>query len=529
MALQLNQELQNKYPHLEISVLKYSDAMKDNDSKRIDSEFFKKEYLEKLERLKAISTRLKNLMVSGYYGILPKSDDYIESGLSLIRGKDIRETSLNHNNLIKVPFDYWQERYQIHKNDILFLVKGATIGYSDGVLLITEEPNEKMIFNGSVFKLRVKDINPYFLYSYMMTSYFTMQKLREVANNGIEYNSLPTIKNFLIPLSPLEFQQQIEQMVRESHACLEQSKDLYRQAEVLLYEELGLNPHNPLDFIEQNLSGSLKTIMRHSNLYRHSDPEQSEGEESPSPNENQDSSPTAQNDENTVQHNATKYAHLNISVRPLSQSLNATGRLDSEYYQQKYDEIERVIKNYRGGYVKIGDCFNQNKTTGNFILSKYNYIEIGDINIGTATAGYHLIPTNELPANAKIFLCNGDLLVSKVRPNRGAVAIVNVDESNFIASGAFTVLQENGKIKKEVLMILLRTTLYKEWLLKFNVGTSYPVIKDEDILNLIIPKIAQQTQTQIAEKIKQSFTLRQKASELLQAAKQTVETAIEKG
>ena len=46
MALQLNQELQNKYPHLEISVLKYSDAMKDNDSKRIDSEFFKKEYLE---------------------------------------------------------------------------------------------------------------------------------------------------------------------------------------------------------------------------------------------------------------------------------------------------------------------------------------------------------------------------------------------------------------------------------------------------------------------------------------------------
>ncbi|MBR6877316.1 MAG: restriction endonuclease subunit S, partial [Neisseriaceae bacterium] len=320
------------------------------------------------------------------------------------------------------------------------------------------------------------DILPCFLMIFLQTKFgqFQIEKYHSGSSGQIEIYP-KDFDNFLIPLFPLEFQQQIEQMVRESHACLEQSKDLYREAEVLLYRELGLDPENPLASIEPH-SGS-----------------------------------------------------LNISVRPLSQSLNATGRLDSEYYQQKYDEIEKVIKNYRGGYVKIGDCFNQNKTTGNFILSKYNYIEIGDINIGTATADYHLIPTDELPANAKIFLCNGDLLVSKVRPNRGAVAIVNIDESNFIASGAFTVLQEKNEIKKEVLMILLRTPLYKEWLLKFNVGTSYPVIKDEDILNLIIPKIAQQTQTQIAEKIKQSFTLRQKASELLQTAKQSVENAIEKG
>ena len=45
MTSNLNQTLQNKYPNLEISVLRYSDAMRDNDSKRIDSEFFKKEYL----------------------------------------------------------------------------------------------------------------------------------------------------------------------------------------------------------------------------------------------------------------------------------------------------------------------------------------------------------------------------------------------------------------------------------------------------------------------------------------------------
>lgn len=44
--MNLNQTLQEKYPYLEISVLKLSEAQKDNESKRIDSEYFKKEYLE---------------------------------------------------------------------------------------------------------------------------------------------------------------------------------------------------------------------------------------------------------------------------------------------------------------------------------------------------------------------------------------------------------------------------------------------------------------------------------------------------
>lgn len=212
-----NQTLQDKYPHLEVSVLKLSEVKKDNESFRIDSEYFKKEYLTKKAKLLPISTKLKNLMTSGYYGILPKSDDYSDEGLSLIRGKDVRDSSLEISNLVKVPHSYFQERYCVHKNDILFLVKGATIGYSDGVLLIIDEPSEKMIFNGSVFKLQVKNINPFYLYAFMMTHYFTFQKLREVANNGIEYNSLPTIKNFLIPLLPMSFQLEIEKLVKDSH------------------------------------------------------------------------------------------------------------------------------------------------------------------------------------------------------------------------------------------------------------------------------------------------------------------------
>ncbi|WP_394262182.1 hypothetical protein, partial [Moraxella boevrei] len=58
-------------------------------------------------------------------------------------------------------------------------------------------------------------------------------------------------------------------------------------------------------------------------------------------------------------------------------------------------------------------------------------------------------------------------------------------------------------------------------------GTSYPVIKDEDILNLPIPKIDAKIQTQIANYICQSNELREQATQLLAQAKSNVELEIE--
>ena len=110
-------------------------------------------------------------------------------------------------------------------------------------------------------------------------------------------------------------------------------------------------------------------------------------------------------------------------------------------------------------------------------LDNYNYVEIGDIDVGTGSAFANTVATEELPDNAKIMTQKGDLLVSTVRPNRGAVAILG--NSDLLVSGAFTVLREDGDYPKEVLQVLLRTSMYRDWLLRFNVGTSYPVIKDE--------------------------------------------------
>jgi type I restriction enzyme S subunit len=63
---------------------------------------------------------------------------------------------------------------------------------------------------------------------------------------------------------------------------------------------------------------------------------------------------------------------------------------------------------------------------------------------------------------------------------------------------------------------------------KFNVGTSYPVIKDDDILNIPVPILSKDIHLSIKEKVQHSQRLRATAKELLECAKTAVEMAIEK-
>jgi restriction endonuclease S subunit len=85
----------------------------------------------------------------------------------------------------------------------------------------------------------------------------------------------------------------------------------------------------------------------------------------------------------------------------------------------------------------------------------------------------------------------------------------------------------HATLAKEVLKVLLRTPVYREWMPQFNVGTQYPVIRDEDILDLPIPKIDLATQTKISQLVQQSFSLKAESERLLSVAKRAVEMAIE--
>ncbi|MBR0221951.1 MAG: restriction endonuclease subunit S, partial [Synergistaceae bacterium] len=217
----------------------------------------------------------------------------------------------------------------------------------------------------------------------------------------------------------------------------------------------------------------------------------------------------------------------NLAIKDFSQSFALTGRLDAEYYMPKYDEYLKMLNSSGNEVSYIKNEFELVKTKCDRKNQSYRYIEIGDIDISSGSADFNIINADDLPDNAKIMTRKGDILVSTVRPNRGAVAIL--EEDGFLVSGAFTVLHEKGNINKEVLHVILRSEIYRDWLLRYNVGTSYPVIKDEDVLNMYVPVLPQAAQREIAEQVQNSFKLKSKAEDLINKAIKAVELAIEQG
>jgi len=104
--------------------------------------------------------------------------------------------------------------------------------------------------------------------------------------------------------------------------------------------------------------------------------------------------------------------------------VKSAGRMDAEYFQPKYSKLIEKLKNpkpldkiarRRKGIVKIDT------------KKDYKYIEISDVNVGSGEINYNILSARELPANAKIKIDGGELIVSKVRPTRGAVGIIPDD------------------------------------------------------------------------------------------------------
>ena len=88
-------------------------------------------------------------------------------------------------------------------------------------------------------------------------------------------------------------------------------------------------------------------------------------------------------------------------------------------------------------------------------------------------------------------------------------------------------MRQKGSYPPQTLQALLRTDLYKEWLLKYNVGTSYPVIKDDDILDIPIPLFDDEDNQRIVENVEKASTLFEESKAILCSVKCAVEQAVE--
>src|SRR3989338_9649195 len=205
--------------------------------------------------------------------------------------------------------------------------------------------------------------------------------------------------------------------------------------------------------------------------------------------------------------------------------IKLASRMDAEYFQPKYEKLLEILKQSKPliGLVK------QAKRRAEIIPKKeYSYIEISDVNAGSGEVTSNSVLGKELPTNAKIKIEGGELLVSKVRPTRGAVTIIPMEwKKDYIVSGAFSVFDVQYPIG-EYLQVVLRSVIVKLQIERPTTGTSYPTITDADVENILIPVLSLEKQNKIGELVQKSHVARKKAKELLEETKRKVEEEIEK-
>ncbi|EAI1046043.1 restriction endonuclease subunit S [Campylobacter coli] len=480
--MNLNQTLQEKYPHLEVSVLKLSEAQKDNESKRIDSEYFKKEYLENeaIIKIKDNYAFLENFIVKMTGGATPLGADYPDKGIPFLRVQNIMQNYFNVEDIVYISQqdDEYLKRSRLKFNDVLLTITGISYGKS----AVVERDLVGANINQHSVKIEVKNINPYFLSTFLNSKFGKLQsdkKITGVTRPALDYQS---IKKFLIPIFPMEFQLEIQNLVKDSHKALEESKELYKKAEETLYLELGLDPKNPL----QSLLDS-KT------------------------------------------NNPTK--SLNISIHTLKESFLKTGRLDSEYYQKKYEINEKIIMNKK--YTVLDNLVSITKSIepgSNLYKNKgIPFIRVANLTqYGLSEGDVFLDEKDFFPQYLQILYPKKDTILFSKDGSVGIAYCVKEDKE-VITSGAILHLNIKDKenILPEYLTLFLNSIFVKLQAQRDCGGSIISHWRIEDIKKVLVAILDIKIQEKIAKYIQESFNLRKKSKQLLDNAKNKVEEQIQ--
>ncbi len=457
---------------MQTSVIQFSDL---DLGDRIDAEYFMPTYLhieEKIKKQHFVYLReIADFAVSAFY---PAATQLYESGdVPFSRCVDsinfpIMDTD-REGDFAKIPNDFLVEYSAsiktVGKEDII-ITKVGTPGYASLVYNF-----DTIALSRTVLGLKNIKINPYYLLVFLR-SYYGFHQLQRQRELTIQYQlTVDRVGKVLVPIPPESFQKEIEKLVKESHKKQTLSKKLYREAEEMLLEELGLLDYKP----------------------KH---------------------------------------RLTFTAR--KSEVDKAGRFDAEYFQSKYAEIIERIENYHGGYDIVGNIVNWKKGvevgSGAYTEEGKDFVRVSDFTkFGVENVSKKI--SEELFESLKDDFQpkRGEILFTK-DGTIGIASVVN-EEIDGVVSGAFLRLTLKEKYKdfeKEVLAFIFNSIITKMQVEKLSGGALIAHLKPSDFEQFKIPLLSADLQTRLADKITQSHHLRQEAKNLLEKAKRKVEEWIEK-
>ena len=136
-------------------------------------------------------------------GFAFKSSNFTQSGVRVIRISDFTELGINKNAIVRHVYREDLSDYEINLKDILLCMTGGTVGKC----CIINTIEEMMYLNQRVCSIR-SFIEPDFTYS-IISSFYIQGIITKAKNSTNDNISMELIKNFLLPIPPLQEQHRI--------------------------------------------------------------------------------------------------------------------------------------------------------------------------------------------------------------------------------------------------------------------------------------------------------------------------------
>ena len=453
---------------MQYSIVQLSE--KEPISSRFDAEYYRPIFLKTEKQLKHGNwDYLENLSESiksfGAYSLCNQVE-YKESGVPFLRCKDIKAGFIDFSDVFYVDSNANKLLWksEIKPKTVLFTMSG-TVGNS---AIATEEIAYPINSNQDIAKIITNQkLNPYYFSIFLQSCHGRRQISRLPIGSVQQHIFLWQLEKLVVPLFGDEFQSTIENIFKLTLLLQKKAGDVYIQAQTILLTELGLanwQPKHQLTFIKN-----------------YSDTEQS-------------------------------------------------GRIDAEYYQPKYEDIVKSIKSYTGGWDTLGDLVTVKKCvevgSGEYLDEGIPFVRVSNLSPFEITEEKYI--SEKLYAEIKQHQPQkGEILLSK-DATPGIAYYLHEQPQKMIPSGGILRLKsKTDKINNEYLTLVLNSMLTKEQVNRDVGGSVILHWRPDQVKSTIIPLLSEEKQTQIQQKVTESFKLRKQSKHLLECAKRAVEMAIE--
>ena len=358
------------------------------------------------------------------------------------------------------------DRFALKDRDVLFN-RTNSFEWVGRTGIYYQNDDIQRTFASYLVRLNPKDsILPEYLCAYLNCKYGEWDVKRRARQSINQTNVNPEeVKEIEIPILDIDLQQKIQCCFTQANSLRILSQKTYSEAELISHNELGINSIAVTD--------------------------------------------------------------VNVSQKRFSDFINSD-RLDAEYYQPKYDglfsrlsefetkrlgDIVRICKSIEPGseaYQNQGIPFMRVSN-----LSKFGFSDT-EIHLSSDEYGDVIRPKQNT------------ILLSK----DGSVGIAYKVEQdmNVITSGAILHLTiTDNEFMPDYLTLVLNSVIVGMQAERDAGGSIIQHWKPSEIENVVIPKLSQEIQQEITNKVKESFVLRRESKRLLNLAKTAVEIAIEQG